>query len=129
MKGNIKEILQTLFKDLESENKEDVINANEMIDSILCKNFNIEPLTLFLYSIRKKDCIVNLHKLVTGDEITDFEIARALSSLVTHLIIATEKDTRKFKDLRIYEIITLLDKFITGEIDRPDIIHFFDRLL
>ena len=39
MKGNIKEILQTLFKDLESENKEDVIQANEMIDSILCKNF------------------------------------------------------------------------------------------
>ena len=129
MKGNIKEILQLLFKDLESENEVNVINANEMIDSILSETFNISPLSLFLYSIRKKDCVTNLHKLITGENITDFEIARALSSLITHLIIATEKDPRKFKDLRIHEVLLLLDDFITGKIDRPEIIKFFENIL
>lgn len=128
-KYNLKEVLQVLYKDLESDDSDVVLQANEMIDRILAENFQVSILALFLYEIRNKDCIRNLRKLLIGLEVTDFEIAKALSSLVTHLIIATEKDIRKYHELRISEVILLLDGFITGEIDRPEIIEFFQDLL
>jgi len=128
-KYNLKEVLQVLYKDLESDDSDVVLQANEMIDRILAENFQVSILALFLYEIRNKDCIRNLRKLLIGLEVTDFEIAKALSSLVTHLIIATEKDIRKYHELRISEVILLLNGFITGEIDRPEIIEFFQDLL
>lgn len=128
-KYNLKEVLQVLYKDLESDDSDVVLQANEMIDRILAENFQVSILALFLYEIRNKDCIRNLRKLLVGLEVTDFEIAKALSSLVTHLIIATEKDIRKYHELRISEVILLLNGFITGEIDRPEIIDFFSELL
>ena len=128
-KYNLKEVLQVLYKDLESDDSDVVLQANEMIDRILAENFQVSILALFLYEIRNKDCIRNLRKLLIGLEVTDFEIAKALSSLVTHLIIATEKDIRKYHELRISEVILLLNGFITGEIDRPEIIDFFQDLL
>jgi hypothetical protein len=128
-KYNLKEVLQVLYKDLESDDSDVVLQANEMIDRILTDNFNVSILSLFLYEIRNKDCIRNLRKLLIGLEVTDFEIAKALSSLVTHLIIATEKDIRRYHELRISEVILLLNGFITGEIDRPEIIEFFQDLL
>ena len=128
-KYNLKEVLQVLYKDLESDDSDVVLQANEMIDRILAENFQVSILALFLYEIRNKDCIRNLRKLLIGLEVTDFEIAKALSSLVTHLIIATEKDIRKYHELRISEVILLLNGFITGEIDRPEIIDFFSELL
>ena len=128
-KYNLKEVLQVLYKDLESDDSNVVLQANEMIDRILAENFQVSVLALYLYEIRNKDCIRNLRKLLIGLEVTDFEIAKALSSLVTHLIIATEKDIRKYHELRISEVILLLNGFITGEIDRPEIIEFFQDLL
>ena len=128
-KYNLKEVLQVLYKDLESDDSDVVLQANEMIDRILVENFQVSVLALYLYEIRNKDCIRNLRKLLIGLEVTDFEIAKALSSLVTHLIIATEKDIRKYHELRISEVILLLNGFITGEIDRPEIIDFFQELL
>lgn len=128
-KYNLKEVLQVLYKDLESDDSDVVLQANEMIDRILAENFQVSVLALYLYEIRNKDCIRNLRKLLIGLEVTDFEIAKALSSLVTHLIIATEKDIRKYHELRISEVILLLNGFITGEIDRPEIIEFFQDLL
>jgi hypothetical protein len=128
-KYNLKEVLQVLYKDLESDDSDVVLQANEMIDRILVENFQVSVLALYLYEIRNKDCIRNLRKLLIGLEVTDFEIAKALSSLVTHLIIATEKDIRKYHELRISEVILLLNGFITGEIDRPEIIEFFQDLL
>ena len=128
-KYNLKEVLQVLYKDLESDDSDVVLQANEMIDRILAENFQVSILALFLYEIRNKDCIRNLRKLLIGLEVTDFEIAKALSSLVTHLIIATEKDIRKYHELRISEVILLLNGFTTGEIDRPEIIDFFSELL
>lgn len=128
-KYNLKEVLQVLYKDLESDDSDVVLQANEMIDRILAENFQVSILALYLYEIRNKDCIRNLRKLLIGLEVTDFEIAKALSSLVTHLIIATEKDIRKYHELRISEVILLLNGFITGEIDRPEIIEFFQDLL
>lgn len=128
-KYNLKEVLQVLYKDLESDESEIVLQANEMIDRILSENFQVSVLALFLYEIRNKDCIKNLRKLLIGLEVTDFELAKALSSLVTHLIIATEKDIRRYHELRISEVVLLLNGFITGEIDRPEIIEFFQDLL
>lgn len=128
-KYNLKEVLQVLYKDLESDDSDIVLQANEMIDRILAENFQVSILALFLYEIRHKDCIKNLRKLLIGLEVTDFELAKALSSLITHLIIATEKDIRKYHELRISEIILLLNGFITGDIDRPEIIEFFHDLL
>ena len=128
-KYNLKEVLQVLYKDLESDESEIVLQANEMIDRILSENFQVSVLSLFLYEIRNKDCIKNLRKLLVGLEVTDFELAKALSSLVTHLIIATEKDIRRYHELRISDVVLLLNGFITGEIDRPEIIEFFHELL
>jgi len=128
-KYNLKEVLQVLYKDLESDESEIVLQANEMIDRILSENFQVSVLALFLYEIRNKDCIKNLRKLLIGLEVTDFELAKALSSLVTHLIIATEKDIRRYHELRISDVVLLLNGFITGEIDRPEIIEFFQDLL
>ena len=128
-KYNLKEVLQVLYKDLESDDSDVVLQANEMIDRILAENFQVSILALFLYEIRNKDCIRNLRKLLIGLEVTDFEIAKALSSLVTHLIIATEKDIRRYHELRISDVVLLLNGFITGEIDRPEIIEFFQDLL
>lgn len=128
-KYNLKEVLQVLYKDLESDDSDVVLQANEMIDRILAENFQVSVLALYLYEIRNKDCIRNLRKLLIGLEVTDFEIAKALSSLVTHLIIATEKDIRRYHELRISDVVLLLNGFITGEIDRPEIIEFFQDLL
>ena len=128
-KYNLKEVLQVLYRDLESDDSDVVLQANEMIDRILTDNFNVSILSLYLYEIRNKDCIRNLRKLLVGLEVTDFEIAKALSSLVTHLIIATEKDIRRYHELRISEVILLLNGFIVGDIDRPEIIDFFQDLL
>ena len=100
-----------------------------MLDRLLGEYFNVSPLSIFLYDIRKKDCIANIYKLVKGENISDFEIAKALSSLVTHLIIATEKDVRRFHDLRISEVIVLLNDYIKGEIDNQDIVDFFIDIL
>ena len=79
-KYNLKEVLQVLYKDLESDDSDVVLQANEMIDRILAENFQVSILALFLYEIRNKDCIRNLRKLLIGLEVTDFEIAKALSS-------------------------------------------------
>lgn len=129
MQANIKDILRELYYDLEHGNEQEVKQANNMIDKLLGEKFNISPLTLFIYNIRKKDCIQNINKLLLGEDIKDFDIAKALSSLITHLIIASEKDMRKFHHLRINEIIHLLDQFVAGVIDRPEIILFFNEIM
>lgn len=128
-KGNLKDILHKLYNELDSDNEEDRNQANIMLDRLLGEYFNVSPLSIFLYDIRKKDCIANIYKLLKGENISDFEIAKALSSLVTHLIIATEKDVRRFHDLRISEVIVLLNDYIKGEIDNQDIVDFFIDIL
>lgn len=129
MQVNIKDILRELYYDLENGNEQEVKQANDMIDKLLGETFNISPLSIFLYSIRKKDCVQNINRLLIGEDIKDFDIAKALSSLITHLIIASEKDMRKFHHLRINEVIHLLDQFVAGEIDRPEIKLFFNELM
>lgn len=129
MQNNIKDILRELYYDLENGNEQEVIQASNMIDKLLGEKFNLSPLSLFLCSIRKKDCVQNINKLLQGDDIKDFDIAKALSSLITHLIIASEKDMRKFHHLKINEVIHLLDQFVAGQIDRPEIILFFNELM
>ena len=124
-KGDLKDILHKLYNELDSDNEEDRNQANIMLDRLLGEYFNVSPLSIFLYDIRKKDCVANIYKLLKGENISDFEIAKALSSLVTHLIIATEKDVRRFHDLRISEVIVLLNDYIKGEIDNQDIVDFF----
>ena len=128
-KGNLKDILHKLYNELDSDNEEDRNQANIMLDRLLGEYFNVSPLSIFLYDIRKKDCVANIYKLLKGESISDFEIAKALSSLVTHLIIATEKDVRRFHDLRISEVIVLLNDYIKGEIDNQDIVDFFIDIL
>lgn len=128
-KGNLKDILHKLYNELDSDNEEDRNQANIMLDRLLGEYFNVSPLSIFLYDIRKKDCVANIYKLLKGENISDFEIAKALSSLVTHLIIATEKDVRRFHDLRISEVIVLLNDYIKGEIDNQDIVDFFIDIL
>jgi hypothetical protein len=127
--GNIKEILQVLYKQLEDNDPQVVIEAHEMIDSILQRTFNISPLSLHLLSIKRKDCVQNIYKLISGGDISDFDIAKALSSLVTHLIIATEKDPRKFQSLMINEVIQLLADFVGGKIERDSLVEFFNKYL
>lgn len=127
--GNIKEILQVLYKQLEDNDPQVVIEAHEMIDSILQRTFNISPLSLYLLSIKRKDCVQNIYKLISGGDISDFDIAKALSSLVTHLIIATEKDPRKFQSLMINEVIQLLADFVGGKIERDSLVEFFNEYL
>lgn len=127
--GNIKEILQVLYKQLESDDPQVVIEAHEMIDSILQRTFNIHPLSLYLLNIKRKDCVQNIYKLISGGDISDFDIAKALSSLVTHLIIATEKDPRKFQSLMINEVIQLLADFVGGKIERDSLVEFFNKYL
>lgn len=128
-KGNLKDILHKLYNELDNGNEEDSNQANIMLDRLLGEYFNVSPLSIFLYDIRKKDCVANIYKLLKGENISDFEVAKALSSLVTHLIIATEKDVRRFHDLRISEVIVLLNDYIKGEIDNQDIIDFFIDIL
>lgn len=128
-KGDLKDILHKLYNELDSDNEEDRNQANIMLDRLLGEYFNVSPLSIFLYDIRKKDCVANIYKLLKGENISDFEIAKALSSLVTHLIIATEKDVRRFHDLRISEVIVLLNDYIKGEIDNQDIVDFFIDIL
>ena len=128
-KGNLKDILHKLYNELDSDNEEDRNQANIMLDRLLGEYFNVSPLSIFLYDIRKKECVANIYKLLKGENISDFEIAKALSSLVTHLIIATEKDVRRFHDLRISEVIVLLNDYIKGEIDNQDIVDFFIDIL
>jgi hypothetical protein len=128
-KGNLKDILHKLYNELDNGNEEDSNQANIMLDRLLGEYFNVSPLSIFLYDIRKKDCVANIYRLLKGEDISDFEVAKALSSLVTHLIIATEKDVRRFHDLRISEVIVLLNDYIKGEIDNQDIIDFFIDIL
>ena len=128
-KGDLKDILHKLYNELDSDNEEDRNQANIMLDRLLGEYFNVSPLSIFLYDIRIKDCVANIYKLLKGENISDFEIAKALSSLVTHLIIATEKDVRRFHDLRISEVIVLLNDYIKGEIDNQDIVDFFIDIL
>jgi hypothetical protein len=128
-KGNLKDILHKLYNELDNGNEEDSNQANIMLDRLLGEYFNVSPLSIFLYDIRKKDCVANIYRLLKGENISDFEVAKALSSLVTHLIIATEKDVRRFHDLRISEVIVLLNDYIKGEIDNQDIIDFFIDIL
>ena len=128
-KGDLKDILHKLYNELDSGNEEDRNQANIMLDRLLGEYFNVSRLSIFLYDIRKKDCVANIYKLLKGENISDFEIAKALSSLVTHLIIATEKDVRRFHDLRISEVIVLLNDYIKGEIDNQDIVDFFIDIL
>lgn len=128
-KGNLKDILHKLYNELDNGSEEDSNQANIMLDRLLGEYFNVSPLSIFLYDIRKKDCVANIYRLLKGEDISDFEVAKALSSLVTHLIIATEKDVRRFHDLRISEVIVLLNDYIKGEIDNQDIIDFFIDIL
>ena len=127
--GNLKAILYDLYKDLDSKDPQVVSEANSMINTLLHDCYDIHPLTLFLYDIRKKDCVQNIKKLLIDSDVSDFAIAKALSSLVTHLIIATEKDPRKFQSLLINDVISLLSGFVGGTIDRPHIIEFFTKYL
>lgn len=123
--NNLKDTILTLAGEVLNGNKKSEI----ALDSILSEAFNISYLTLFLKRISKKDCVITISKLVSGIEVSDIEVSKALSSLLTHSLIELEKDDSKFFELRIVEQSLVLNKYLSGEASTEDVIAMYKPYL
>ena len=82
----------------------------------------------FLFSMKGKAFIKNLNKVRIGEFISDIELAKMITSIITHSLIEVEKtDIVLVDELLISKQSNLLSKFISGEIDRKIIYRFYQN--
>lgn len=127
---SIRETLDKFYKELYLDRTCNYADVSRSIDMVLSKAYHVDSLSLFLLRINKKDCVQNLKKLLADiNSIDDAQVARALSSLVTHSLLEMEKDVLFYKSLRISEQTNLLSSFIEGDITKSDVIKFYEPYL
>ena len=103
--------------------------ADEQIDILLSKAFAIEPMALFLHRNYKKKFYETLNNLVLDKQVSDFEVARSLSSLLNHALTEMEDHDTNFIALNINSLSSLLNSFLQGEIAQDTIKEYFRKYL
>lgn len=128
--NDVRQTLDSLYDKLydckSSEQKGLISNS---INVVLSKAFEVDRLTLFLATMSAKQFYKTFSNLLKGEEVSDFEVGRSLSSLLNYSLNEMKNFTDNYQLLHIAEQSTILNKFLIGEVTQQEVKEFISKYM
>ena len=126
---DIRSTLDKLYGDYYLCSGEKKKEIDRQINAIISKAYDIDKFSLFLAANIHKKFYKTFSKLIKGEEVSDFEVGRSLSSLLNHSLTEMEDNEENYTDLRINEQSKLLYEFLYGLKGQEEVVEFFSKYM
>lgn len=126
----VRNTLDNLYKEYyNTSSKKEKESLSRDIDCLVAQAYEVKPLFLFLNRMRGKSFYSVIMKIVNNEEVSDYEISLALSSMITHALLEMKVSDKSFFDLHINELSRVLSEYLNGQVFDDYIRDYLRKLL